>query len=76
MRWLHNKWTSDVEITKYRIDVFFVIFLNNSVFFITQGPTSNDVGHPESTSPKKGVKFKIENYSDFDDSDLDIENLT
>lgn len=27
-------------------------------------------------SPKKGVKFKMDDFNDFDDSDLDIENIS
>lgn len=45
------------------------------IFLFFQGPKSNVVENPGNT-PKKGVKFKMDNYSDFDDSDLDIEKIT
>ena len=40
-------------------------------------PGINDGGKPAvNASPKKGVKFKMDDFSDFDDSDLDIENIS
>ncbi|XP_028392476.1 uncharacterized protein LOC114517034 [Dendronephthya gigantea] len=39
--------------------------------------TGTSAGKPAvEPSPKKGVKFKMDNFSDFDESDLDIENLS
>ena len=48
--------------------LFFTFFLT---FFVYLGPSLNRGG-----SPKKSVNFKMDNYSDFDDSDLDIENIS
>lgn len=44
--------------------------------FQSPGPASRDVEKSAPSSSKKGVKFKIDSYSDFDDSDLDIENIS
>ena len=47
--------------------------VTNSVLFL--GMKAD--GKPAvNTSPKKGVKFKMDDFSDFDDSDLEIENIS
>lgn len=62
-------------MTKCKKKAFYILFLIHIISTnVLGGRLGGNVAFDN--VPKKGVKFSGDNYSDFDDSDLDIENIS